>query len=117
MTGMLLADARLAPDLEHLAHRRAAVGDPRVQGADAQLEAPGFELLELGHDGVEAPPLLVHENDVTGADALGGGALGSGFLHRRDARARPGRHPRAGRAARGWPRGRCAPPGSWWRRR
>ncbi len=63
-------DAALAPDLEHLAHARRAVGDARVQRAHDQLEAARLELLELGHQRVEAAALLVDEHDVAGADAL-----------------------------------------------
>ena len=62
--------AALAPDLEHLAHARRAVGDARVERAHDQLEAAGLELLELGHQRVEPAALLVDEHDVARADAL-----------------------------------------------
>src|SRR5215210_7659248 len=55
--------ARLPPHLEHLAHRRGAVGDARVQRAQAELEATGRLLVELGDQGVEAPALLVDQDD------------------------------------------------------
>src|SRR6266540_5940333 len=45
--GRRSADPRLAPDLDHLAHGRGAVGDPGVQRPDRELEAARLELLEL----------------------------------------------------------------------
>ena len=39
-----LRAARLAPHVDHLSHRRGAVGDPRVQRAEAELEAAGLPL-------------------------------------------------------------------------
>ena len=73
------SDARApgsAPYLDDLAHRRRAPRDARVQRPHDELEAPGLELLELGHQRVEAAALLVDEHDVARADALGGRALG-----------------------------------------
>src|SRR4051812_14541000 len=78
------ASARLAPDVAHLADRGGAVGDARVERAQAELEAPGGLLVELGDQRVEAPALLVHQDDVTGGDALGGDArrdVYEGLLH------------------------------------
>src|SRR5215210_3417941 len=65
---------RAAPDLDDLAHRGGAPGDARVERADVELEAPRLELLELGHEGVEAAPLLVDEHDVASSDSLRGAA-------------------------------------------
>src|SRR6185436_15625336 len=62
--------ARLAPHADHLADRRGTPGDARVERPDGELEAAGLELLELGHERMEAPALLVHEHDVAGRDAL-----------------------------------------------
>ena len=62
------------PDRHDLAHGRLAVGDARVQRADAEVEAPGLALLELDHERVEAPALLVDLDDVAGGDALGAAA-------------------------------------------
>ena len=126
-----------APDLEHLAHGRRAPRDAGVQRPHDELEAAGLELLELGHERVEAAALLVHEHDVAGADALRGRAprlrAGSGARRRtsirwsavghRPANARPppgrsARPPPTPRgAARRSPRGRCAPRRSWCARR
>src|SRR4051794_30683619 len=64
-----------APDLDDLAHGGGPPGDPVVQRAHDELEAPGLQLLELGDERVEAAALLVHEHDVARADALGGQAL------------------------------------------
>src|SRR3954447_16900982 len=61
--------AGLAPHLDHLADRGRAPGDPRVERPYGQLEAARLELLELGHERVEAAPALVDEHDVAGADA------------------------------------------------
>jgi proline iminopeptidase len=72
-----LGDAAVAPpDLDHLAHARRAVGDARVERPERELEATGLELLELRDERVEAPALLVDEDDVAGADPLGGLAAG-----------------------------------------
>ena len=67
----LTGAAGLAPDLAHLAHRGRAVGDARVERAQAELEAPRLLLVELGDQRVEAPALLVDQDDVAGRDALG----------------------------------------------
>src|SRR3954470_22641285 len=72
----LSREARAAPDLHDLADRSRPVGDARVQGADGELEAARFLLVELRDQGMEAPPALVHEHDVAGADALRRGAPG-----------------------------------------
>ena len=51
--------AGAAPDVDDLAHRGGAPGDPGVQRAQDELEAAGLELLELLDERVEAPALLV----------------------------------------------------------
>ena len=64
--------ALMSPLAWDLAHRGRAVGDARVERAEAELEAPALLLVELGDQRVEAPALLVHQDDVAGGDALGG---------------------------------------------
>ena len=51
--------AGAAPDVDDLAHRGGAPGDPRVQRAQDELEAAALELLELADQRVEAAALLV----------------------------------------------------------
>ena len=106
-----LSGAALAPDLEHLAHARRAVGDARVQRADDQLEAAGLELLELGHQRVEPRPFLSTSTmspapmpfDVWRARRRGGLARGSPSAvpvpSPGNARRRPGRPPRRARCS------------------
>src|SRR5687767_3885013 len=53
----LAGRARAPPDLDHLAHGRRPPRDARVERAHDQLEAARLELLELGDQRVEAPPL------------------------------------------------------------
>jgi hypothetical protein len=69
--GAASASAGAPPHADDLAHRRLPVGDARVQRPDAEVEAPGLGLLELDHDGVKAPALLVDLDDVARGDALG----------------------------------------------
>src|SRR4051794_13984123 len=118
-----LPGGRAAEDRQHLAHRRAAVADARVERAQVELEAAALALVDRGHVRVEAPALAVDLDDVALGDALrresrGGGAprrrrgKEAGLLHRaRDANGRPGRprRPRPTRAgaARRSPPGRC----------
>src|SRR5919197_1033233 len=52
------------PHADDLAHGRLAVRDPRVQRPYGEVEAAGLDLLELGHERVEPPPLLVDLDDV-----------------------------------------------------
>src|SRR3954463_7455422 len=61
---------RPAVDREHLAHRRAAVADPRVEGAQLELEAAAVALVDRGDERVEAPALAVDLHDVALRDAL-----------------------------------------------
>src|SRR5262249_58585852 len=65
-----------APDRDDLADRRLAVRDARIERAHAEVEAPGLDLLELLHERVEAPPLLVDLDDVVRGDALRAAARG-----------------------------------------
>ena len=88
-----------APHLDDLADRRGAVGDPASSGRTASSKRPGLELLELGHERVEAAALLVHQHDVAGADALRG---------RRRARRRGGGRRRGTSIRRSWCTGRNA---------
>src|SRR3954454_11195784 len=60
----------LPPHVDDLADRRGAIGDPRVQRPDRELEAPRARLLELRDERVEAAALLVDEDDVAGPDPL-----------------------------------------------
>src|SRR4051812_29964109 len=117
-----LPGGRAAEDRQHLAHRRAAVADARVERAQVELEAAALALVDRRDEGVEAPALAVDLDDVALRDALGReparrrrGRRGSGeearLLHRaREPSVRPGPPPppRAppARAARGSPRGR-----------
>src|SRR5688500_3315481 len=70
--GTLAARPGPPPDLHDLAHRRRPPRDPRVERPHDELEAARLELLELRDERVEAPPLLVDEHDVPGADPLRG---------------------------------------------
>src|SRR5262249_59838603 len=92
-----------APDRDDLADRRLAVRDARVERAHAEMKAPGLDLLELLHERVEAPPLLVDlDNGGRGAalraaargPAGPGGGRGRGRSSRA-ARAGAGRGPSA----------------------
>src|SRR5688500_13178093 len=65
-----LQSAPLPPDVDHLAHRRGAPRDAAVERADGELEPARLELLELGHQRMEAATLLVDQHDVAGRDAL-----------------------------------------------
>ena len=103
---------RFAPHVDDLADRSGAPRDPRVERPDHELEAPGLELLELGHLRVETAALLVHEDDVARRDAFRRRAprrrlVGlwldvdeRALIHVRDARRRPGRIARWSRTRR-----------------
>src|ERR671931_548353 len=70
------------PHADDLAHGRLAVRDPRVQRPYGEVEAAGLDLLELGHERVEPPPLLVDLDDVARPDALRAAALRGGLRRR-----------------------------------
>src|SRR5918994_3513378 len=52
--GTLPGRAGAPPDLDHLAHGGGAPGNARVERTHDELEAARLELLELGHERVEA---------------------------------------------------------------